>query len=192
MNPPKDYKQMFGNLFKRDFKRHSGNKNIVLLDDISDFYRFGRTGIPLQRQSFLCPYDPFTGEEREEIEAFAKDRLKMDLCRLDHYQEIKITKECPPSLVHAADELCGVYEHLVGQKPLVPFLRLNSTYPQDIHEHPLALVYTFTGEATKCMNEDLTEEFTLPLRHIFAANRGVYHRASDYVSQTHPKIALIL
>lgn len=151
-------------------------------DEIPDWTtlnnEYGANGI-------LCPYNPFSSEERRMLIQFMQERMRartMIARDTDH--------DIPAPLKRAFGELKKLFTRCSGDKAEAA-LHANNTFPEEHHAHTdeIGLTYTFTGIGTLGLNRR-GKEYAVPVNNIFMFDESIEHRASQVLPPRYPKLTI--
>lgn len=175
-------------LFEKDTR-------ILVLDDVAHISLYHDF-----QGALLCPYDPFTKSEQDNIEAFARRMIEgRDMFDADDsidplYPETwkEIIEEYPSALDGLKDTLRKAYKDVSGDEATTASLRINSTHPSWKHAHSAwAMVYPVYGSGSIGFDQS-GNPYSLPLRHIFAIPPDFEHAAPAALAQGELRVTIAL
>lgn len=170
-------------MFSVSYTSFEHDERVALVDTIAEIPRYRR--FFKSPEGVLCPYNPFTEGQKEEMLDFARLHIAA------HGPSTISARRLLPSLLHpVAEELEYAFSKATGYRRDA-LLRINSRDPRTLHAHESSLTCTFSGVGTIALN-NAGEEYSAPLDHIFIFHRSIKHMASQYKSAELPKVTLMI
>jgi hypothetical protein len=165
-------------------QRFKKDERLVVLDGI-DAIPTRRELYALGARGFICPYDPFTDTDTQDIIRWAENSYDDDTV-----MNRVFTTPAPDALDRAFDTLQNIFRQYTGSFCMAE-TRVNSTYPEEPHQHEETLSYAFSGLGTACVNAQ-GRKYHGPPRHILMIGEDVPHMAAQRLPKDHPKVTLLI
>lgn len=168
-------------------RRHPLDTRIALVDRIEDAPKIG--GMFGKANGVICPHRPYTDDQLQEINEYARFRLKRGMA--SYFRPVSTHLEkAPQALIEVYNDMQAAFLRSTGNKRS-GLVRLNSRFPNQMHAHAPSLTYTF-GDAGTIGENKYGKRYTIPAGHMFIFDRKIWHMASQTLSPDTPRVTIVI
>lgn len=167
--------------------RYPLDRRIALVGRIEDTPRIG--GLFSSANGVICPHRPYTDGQLQEINEYARSRLKKGMA--GYFRPVFTHMDKPPqTLIDVYNDMQDAFARSTGNNRM-GLVRINSRFPNQMHAHAPSLTYTF-GDAGTIAENKHGKRYTIPAGHMFIFDQKVWHMASQTISPDTPRVTIVI